>query len=266
MVAVINTTTYGGFVRGGLCAINNPCEVRDDGVEVVPDRSYAVPIEGVASCFGADGVFVLAGGCPLPRPPDVAASAFPSVFSLDDVRAGSAGAEVVLTADVAARARYGLVPVGDGAGCADEAVYTGTVLVQAADVAGDGLVQATTVPVDLPAVEGRSWWCVTTGSAAQATGVLLEVDGTPPVFAPGITVEDLGDALWVTPAFAVPELADSLVKVGPVGSTDCADESGYGRVLQVSVTIDHGDLPVTFCVLSSDAAGNRAPPAQFTIR
>jgi len=262
VVAVINTTTYGGFIRGGECFLGNPCELGPDGETMVDDRSYAQSVAGVAYCFDDAGVFALGGSCPLPAP-GVRTPATNATVSLDAVRAGEADVRVALLSDRAVAVRYGLAPATSARPCADEATYTGETRVEGGTTLADGLVEPTTVAVELPAVEGRSLWCVTSGAAADASVVVLDVDGTPPVFTPTITVEDIGDALWVIPSFVNPELSNIQTKVGR--DVDCSDADGFRDFLSTPIFVEKTDLPVTVCVLARDVAGNAAPMQQFRV-
>ncbi len=260
VVGVINTTSFAGLVRGGECALNNPCEAGAD-VRVVPDTSYASPVAGLGNCF-ADGVFELSEACPLPRPRDLEVSSAVPAVTLAGVEAGRRLDVTVLSA-APREVRHGVVPVTDPEGCDAEAAYTEVATVAPGDTAGDGLIQPT-VPVTLPPVEGRYWWCVTSGSAAEASRVLVHVDGTPPVLPPRLVVEDNGGMFWVTPAFVHPELSGSLLKWGEPG-LDCDDRDGYRMFLSVPVVIEESELPVEFCLISSDLAGNEAPVVRTTI-
>lgn len=270
VVAVINTTTYAGLVRGGECWLHNPCEILPDGVTVVPRTSYASPVAGLGECF-VDGMFALTDACPLPPAPSVAAMTQRNAITLDEALAGD---PVFVTARVAepGEVRHGVVPVGDPLGCAAEEVYTQTAVVAAADLADDlpdgvpggGLIESS-IPVTLPAVEGHYWWCATTGSAAEASRTLIHVDGTPPVFAPRLLVHEEDGVAWVTPAFVHPELTHSLLKSGPADQVDCAADDGYREFMSVALMVSPEDRPVRVCLRSADMAGNPAPTVELLL-
>lgn len=261
VVAVINTTTYGGFVRGGECFLGNPCELTEDGEAVVDDRSYAAPVDGLDACFDAEGTFGLGGACPLPGP-GLTTSTIGLHVTLDAVRDGTAHTDVTLLSDEAADVSYGLVPATAGQPCLDASAYTGRTRAEATTTTGEGLVEATSVVVDLPATEGRYLWCATTGRPADAAVVVLDVDGTPPVFTPTITVEDIGGTVWIRPTFVAPELANIEVAWGR--DLDCATAE-LRTFLTVPTAIETTDLPVTYCVQGADLAGNTGQVQSFTV-
>lgn len=266
VVAVINTTTFGGFVRGGECSINNPCEVGSGGTRVVADTSYAAPVDDLADCFDGTGTFVLDEGCPLPRP-GVTTRLARAAVTLDEVQEGADGLEVELLsdADETTQVRYGLAPVAPGA-CEDGDVYTGTTSVPPGAADSDGLIAPTTIELTLPAVEGRSFVCLSTGEDAPAARTIVDVDGTPPVFDPGVIVHWISDeSVQVSAVFAAPELALVKVKSGPAAGTDCDDDDGYGLMLSVASQFTSDELPIRYCVRASDLAGNQAPTAGFVV-
>lgn len=269
IAAVINTTTGGGFVRGGECSMSNPCEVGAEGTVMVPDRSYAVPVAGMGSCFGADGVFTLGGDCPLSAG-GIRTDGWPTtVLSLDDVTAGRNDPGIALVSDSPVTARLGLTPANASRGCLQESTYLSKTVDLVADTSGNDDewdVQGTSVSVNLPAQEGMFLLCVADAAdLSDPAVVVLEVDGTPPVFTPGITVERTEEGAFVIPAFIVPELAHFELKHGAVGSVDCEDPAGYVEFRLVPTFIESADLPVTFCTKASDVAGNWAPTQEFTV-
>jgi hypothetical protein len=65
IVGIVNTTAP-ATPDGHACERDHPCEVSDDGVEMVPGRGYATSASAVAACFGPDGRFGLdVPGCTL---------------------------------------------------------------------------------------------------------------------------------------------------------------------------------------------------------
>lgn len=261
VVAVINTTTYAGLVRGGECWINNPCEITADGVEVVPQTSYASPVAGLGACF-VDGVFTLTEACPLPAPAGVAAAPVRAAVTLAEVVAGESVGITVRGAEPG-EVRHGVVAVSDPLGCASEDVYSLRAVVAAGDLGddphgGNGLIESS-IAVTFPPVEGFYWWCATTGTAAEASRAIVHVDGTPPVFTPRILVEESDGVAWVTPTFVHPELSDTLLKHGPAAEVDCADDAGYQQFLSVAIMVEASERPVRVCLRSFDMAGNAAP-------
>jgi hypothetical protein len=66
VVAIVNTTNE----RGVACAINNPCEVGDDGKKTaIPDRGYAQRVTDIPACVSAVGEIDFAlSGCRLQKP------------------------------------------------------------------------------------------------------------------------------------------------------------------------------------------------------
>lgn len=269
IVAVINTTTGGGLLRGGECFMSNPCEVGDDGTAVVADRSYAVPVAGTAACFGSDGVFALDGDCPLSAG-GIRTDGRPLfVSSLDDVTAGLNDPDVALVSDAPVTARIGLTPADASRGCLQESTYRPQTVDLVADTSGNDDewdVQGTSISVNLPAQEGMFLLCVSDAADLSDPAVIVfEVDGTPPVFTPALSVEHADEGVFVIPSFIMPELANFELKHGPAGSVDCDDPSGYFTFLRIPVYIPTEDLPVTFCTQASDMAGNAAPTQEVTI-
>ena len=98
------------------------------------------------------------------------------------------------------------------------------------------------------------------GSERFAASAIVQVDSTPPVRQPELSVNDAGDTLFVEPIFSVPELSDFVIKFGSPPVTDCADEEGYSRFRRIPVQVAVSELPVTVCVIGSDEAGNEGQP------
>ena len=251
IVAMINTTTVGAHPDGGDCYLGKPCELTPTDVSVVADRSYAVPVAGIEQCF-VDGVFSLAApGCPLDPGGGVTARI--------DLRAvqptpGGAGATTAATISgppgIEFATKTGLATDID---CTDELGYGDT----------EALTAPVSVEVSVPADDGIYVFCVAEpGSERFAASAIVQVDSTPPVRQPALSVNDAGDTLFVEPIFSVPELSDFVIKFGSPPVTDCADEEGYSRFRRIPVQVAVSELPVTVCVIGSDEAGNEGRAVQ----
>lgn len=229
IVGVINTTT-GGALPGGACYLNAPCERTADGVRVVPDRSYAVGVAGIAGCFPS-GTFQLAAGCPLP-PPGVTLRVGQRTFTAAAL--GTPGAvRVELVAHHPTPVRVGVARAVNRPVCSDPATYSGSAIATPA---------GTPYPVSLTTSEGVYFLCVAAvGDLADAAVGVYSVDDTPPVR---------------TPSLSALATVDGLVKIGPEASTDCADV----RYRRVKIEVPASELPARVCVIGSDLAGNAGLP------
>ena len=122
------------------------------------------------------------------------------------------------------------------------------------------------VTVEVPAVDGMYVYCVAApDDVERAALAVIQVDSTPPQREPEVSVDDVGDGVRIEPIFSIPELSDFVVKIGPVGLTDCADDVGYVRYRRIPFTIDASELPAVVCVIGFDEAGNPAKPSEHTI-
>ena len=244
-VVGMTTTSTAGALPGGACYLDNPCEVGEGGVAPVSERSYAVSVAALHTCFSG-GRLTLDQGCPLPRP-GVDAQAGVTVLGSDGDQvsvAASAPAETVVATAV--------VPLTSVDAC-DDAVY---------DTPGIRLgPEPVLVPAAVPAEEGHYLLCLK-GSTVR---VALQRDLTPPVRTPEISTLPVGGGYRVRPLFSPPELSDYLVKLGPAATTDCGDNAGYRPFRRAPLAAAPRDLPATFCAIGLDLAGNPGPPVSQTL-
>ncbi len=94
---------------------------------------------------------------------------------------------------------------------------------------------------------------------------MLERDLTPPAGTPRLSVEEGSEGVRAQPVFSVPELLHFRIKYGPPASTDCDDPTGYRPFLRVPAFIPARDLPVTYCYVGADLAGNETPVYRRTL-
>ena len=262
VVGMINTTTVGAR-PGGACWLDNPCERTENGAVPVPDTSYAIAVDGLQSCF-PNGYFALTDSCPLPRPGVVVKTTVAAV--------NADGNEITaqVTTPTATTLRTGVAKLTDADSCAEDTTYTATV------AAGSG---PTTIKTTIPAEEGFYVWCIASQSAAGPTSggpasggpatrparVVLQRDLTPPVRTPRLSVDETDAGYRVTPVLSPPELSGFRIKVGPPASTDCADATGYQQYRLNPIVIPTRQLPVVFCYVGADLAGNETPAFSRTL-
>lgn len=264
IAAVINTTTWGSTpANGGMCFLNRPCELSDGELTWAEDTSYGVSVAGVGQCFDADGLFTLGGTCPL-TVSSLWANRGGGAFRGGDLPDSTAQMpQVSLALDPAlgesAPVRTALVPLTSSEVCSDPATYadsdasTATVTV-VENPWEDGLV----LPVDLPEEEGFLALCaVVEDDYPGAATVIFEVDRTPPLFAPGASVEDIGDGnIVVSPFLNPPELSTVRFTWVP-GDDECPATSDFQDYFVVPLMLEADQLPATYCIYGLDAAGNQ---------
>lgn len=190
------TTSTAGAAPGGACFTGNPCELTADGAAPVPDRSYAVPVSGLADCFPG-GRFALAERCPLPRPGIVVRT------GATVLGPGRNPVTVQVSAPAPTTVRTGVAPLTGPDAC-DRADYDATVSIGP---------EPAPVTATLPAAEGHYLLCLDAGLQDQPAGrVALERDLTPPVREPEIAVLAVAGGFRVRPLASPPELSSFLVK------------------------------------------------------
>jgi hypothetical protein len=122
-----------------------------------------------------------------------------------------------------------------------------------------------------PSGEGFHVACVAplegaTVASGVASFAILQVDDTPPVVEPELSIIEGEDgAFSIEPIFATPELSDYLVKVGPRATVDCADPEGYVRYRRMPIQVPAADVPASACVIGHDLADNAAPAVRFEL-
>jgi len=256
IVSIVNTTNTGVPVeRGDTCYLGKPCEVEGAAAVFVPDTSYGVRTAGVGACF-PEGVFALGGACPL------------EVAPLWDVNGGGifgpngedgAGRTPVLELRSAVAAEVAVVQdvaLGDASTCTDPATYAG-----ASRVAVDAdAEEPVTVPVTLPVENGFVLACAAVvGEESLAARFVFSIDAVAPTEGPRLAIEDLGETLMVDPLFDIPDIADIEVLFGPADEIDCADRAAYRLYIRQPFFIERDELPVRFCAVGFDMAGNESP-------
>lgn len=266
IVALINTTNLGGVTP---CAAGVPCEAGPDGTALRPNTSYAIPVAGLGACF-SDGRFDLTlNGCPLDDGVQLTISGTPAqpiqpTVEGTDGQTRPATWNAILSGTLPYY-RYKIGPAG-AVDCHIEAGYSEII----------PLANRQTIDEPLPATDGSEVLCVVAGNSptvdeswqpvAAATIVRAEIDTTPPVLEPYLNIVRFGADVSVEPIFAIPELSDFSLKVGPAGATDCADESDYFPYRRIPTRIAATDLPATVCVIGRDVAGNASPPVEHDIQ
>lgn len=263
VVAMINTTTLGAPAEGGDCYLGKPCEQTPGTIAVVPDRSYAVGLGGLARCFTA-GVFdLLADGCPLDQGHE------PSVHTtrravMPDQPGGVADVDALITGTPGQEYVTKIGPA-DSTVCADRVGYgeTATLPAVESDVGDDATVERS-VEVAVSGDDGIYLYCVSSpGDQTHAAVAVIDLDSTPPVRVPELSIV-AGDGVFVQPIFSPPELSDYLIKIGPE-DVDCDVHDGYVRYRRVALPIAAAELPATVCIVGYDEAGNSAEPVSFLI-
>ncbi len=116
------------------------------------------------------------------------------------------------------------------------------------------------MPMTLPAENGFVLACAAVpGEESLAARFVFTIDAIPPDFAPELSVQDMGDVTMVDPLFDIPDIADIQVLFGPPDDTDCTDRAAYRPYVRQSFFIEAADLPVRFCAVGFDMAGNESP-------
>ena len=268
LVGILNTTTYKGEA-GTPCALGRPCEITEDGEEALPDTSYAMPLGGLAGCFGTDGVFALGAGCGLDPGDGVALTGQPFSVnpSVPDPLTGANGRRTTWATGVEGAGfthyRYKIVPLETG-DCADGAGY------------GDAVPVSQLIDERLPLEEQRLLLCVVGGPSASpdaawqtfanATFAVTAIDTTPPTVPIDFSKQGNAKDGWrIEPLFAPPELSMFLHKVGPARTTDCGDPHGYKEYRRIPMSVKPGG-PYRYCAIGFDDANNPSAPAGIVLK
>ncbi|MFT3798919.1 trypsin-like serine peptidase [Microbacterium sp.] len=270
IAAVINTTTAGSSKEnGGLCFLNRPCELGEQGIAMVEGTSYAVSVAGIGRCFDDAGVFALGDDCPL-ETSSVWANSGGGIFRGGDLpdATGSTPDVGLVTSEAFggdAPVRTALVALTSAAVCTDPSAYAGaesTSVPAGVEEWDPGQI----IPITLPDVEGHYALCAVAGDDyAGAAAVLFEVDRTPPIFAAGASVEDLGDGhVWVSPFLNPPEISTVRFTWVP-GDVACPATDQFQDFFIVPLLLEPDQLPATYCIYALDAAGNTTEVTRIPI-
>lgn len=248
--AIINTSTQGQIHSSGdiPCFTNSPCELDQPNGNMILDAAYALPLAGVARCFGNGGRFDLrAPGCPLDPGTALTAANGPPT----SVRPG---AEWNVTVSGVPSFRYKSGPEWQ-TDCRTDTGYS--------DSRPAGRLQELMSPAD-----GRSVLCLLAPDqpARYATFLHTAIDSNPPALNPQWTVFGEGGTYRVQFFFNVPDLSDYRYKYGPAAAIDCDNPAGYQiyRRVPILVPFDTAAL-IRFCVLAGDRAGNLSRPSHILL-
>lgn len=258
IVSLINTTNTGVPVeRGDTCYLGKPCEIDGNAAVFVPDTSYGVSVAGIGACF-VDGVFTLDGPCGLVVPA-LGDSEGGGIYGPDGTDGGGWQPELRLRSDTDVEvAVVTNVPLGDAARCTDAAAYA-----DAPRYTVEGLAEEpVTIAVDdLPVENGFVLACAAVpGDEDGAIRFVFSIDAVPPTSGPELSVESLGDdEIMVDPLFDIPDIADIHVLYGEPDATDCANRDAYRPYIRQAFFIPNEELPVRFCAVGFDMAGNESP-------
>lgn len=265
VVGMVNTTTIGA-APGGSCYLGQPCEVHSGSASEMENRTYLMPVHTWAACFPAGSVsrFVpSAPGCPVEPAHSVAVSA--------PRRAAQPGATWAATITSPGWAGEIAVKAGpvSSTDCRDAEHYV------VAGVLSD-LNEPEEIGFDepLPDDEGVYVACATTVDTAgniDTTGAgyaVMQIDSTAPTADIELVVRveaGEGEAAYVQPVFAPPEMSSFDIKFGPLDETDCSSPDGYVIYRRVPVIVPAAEQPALVCVVADDEAGNRGDPQDFTV-
>lgn len=259
VVSMINTTNAGvPAALGETCYLGKPCEIRGSTAEFVPNTSYGVAVAGVGSCF-VDGGFTLSAACPL-QVARLGDSSGGGIFGANGVDSGELTPQLELRSGSAAEvAVSGALPLDQSSSCANPLTYPSKRVSVPADTA-----EPVIVDVPLPSEHGFVLVCAAVpGSEADAARFVFATDTRAPSEGPALSVERLDDGgLLVDPIFAVPEIANILVLSGDPDQTDCSDRAAYLPYRRQAFLFDAAELPVRFCAVGFDMAGNESPVTQ----
>ncbi len=178
-------------------------------------------------------------------------------FGANGVDGGGWQAEITLTSEDDLEVAVALgVAVGDARACTRPETYANATMLSLAADEGQA-----TLPVTLPSQNGFVLACAAIpGREQQAARFVFVIDTVPPASAPTLSVTDLGEGgLMVDPLFHPPEISDIHMLFGPVDATDCSDRDAYIPYRRQPTFIEAADLPVRFCAVGFDRAGNESP-------
>ena len=149
-----------------------------------------------------------------------------------------------------------LIELTNATACTDPAVYEGAPSIEVPSTV-DPWDPGYVLPVALPEEEGHFALCAVAGNDyAGAAAVVFEVDRTPPMFAAGASVEDLGEGnVAVQPFLNPPEIATVRFTWVP-GDAECPATDQFQDFFIIPLMLESGKLPATYCVYALDAAGN----------
>lgn len=267
VVGLVNTTTIGSL---GVtdCWLGRPCEV--EGTHGVSDEaaSYAVPVEGLASCFDGGGELRRgASGCPLDDgrqldlQPEWLGARNPARLA---TAPGGARWNVKVAGGAFPAYRYKIGPAGS-VDCRNTRGYGEPHRVTATSI----------VDAALPEAEGHYALCVlgdkgvASGGPAQdpahASVVTLQIDRTPPRVPPSVRVRESDTAWSLFPDYAPPEISSYVFKFGSIADTDCANRAGYRPWVVSPFTIRKDGTTVRLCVIGMDDADNPTPALEMLL-
>ena len=248
---LVNTTVE----SESACYLGAPCEIGEGAVSLNKGTSYATPIDGLLTCFDANGSFSLSEGCPLPPPSQLTFAEAPWSASQPPLTWGA-----TLTGDYSFyRYKTGAAGVVN---CRSDAGYSAPLV----------LVDNPTIDDPVPDEEGFYLLCVLAGNTATVDGswqnpayptvAIAEIDTTPPMLEPQLVVRESADYFDISLIFQPPELSDYWYKFGPVETTDCNDEADYIRYFRVAISIEREEAPIKLCVIGFDNANNPTEPLE----
>lgn len=265
--ALINTTTVGGEYA---CALGVPCEVTNTGVQMHPNTSYATPIIGLSHCFDAAGFLDLdIVGCPLDDGRQLALDGYPLSASQSAITDDTGATQRItwnstLSGDFT-HYRYKTGGVAS-VNCRDEVGYSDPIALM-----NDNLIEEA-----IPEAEGFYYLCLVAGNSptidatwqllANATVVFAQIDITPPIIPPILSIQEFESEYLIEPIFKVPELIHYILKFGLPTTTDCNDPAGYLPYRRIPVSIEKStQIPAKVCVIGYDYANNATPPLEEII-
>ncbi|MFN2107824.1 MAG: trypsin-like peptidase domain-containing protein [Candidatus Promineifilaceae bacterium] len=261
ILAIISTTSIGGQ---SPCRLNAPCEITPAGVSLQHDTSYAAPVNGLSACFNDGGRLDLAQpDCPLDDGRQLQISGVPQQAVRPTARQenGAVAANTWnahLSGDLPYY-RYKSGPVG-AVDCRNDDGYSPVYPLAERPVIDDAL----------PESEGLHTLCLLGGPSPVvddtwqpprfATSIRVEIDTTPPLAAPSVSLATSGGELLIQPDLDPPEITAVDYKLGPIAGTDCADRTGYASFGLRPLSVPTANLPALLCLIPRDAAGNPGLP------
>ena len=265
--ALINTGTIGSRFA---CALHAPCEVTDTGTAMHPNTSYAIPTLGLAACFNAKGRFNLdTSDCPLDNGQQLTLDGYPQTalqpFITDSTGIVKSPTWNTNLGGEFTHYRYKTGPVSQ-VDCWEDIDYSEAI----------ALAQKPLIADTIPESEGFYYLCVVAGNSPtvdatwqptqHATVVIAQIDATPPIIPPIVSIRDRGNEYAIEPIFEPPELSAYSWKLGIPATTDCAAPTAYQPYHGVPIRLDKStQLPTKLCLIGFDSATNPTPPLEKVI-
>lgn len=262
VVGIIGTTTRGA-TESSQCLWDSPCEVKHGQPTWLPDTNYSSPVHMLNACF-SDGVFSPGNSGCVMQPSSIVTPANPD-YLRTYVRLHRNDKGEIIPANWNFKfgidsSHYSFKTTRNPRHCQAPDGYSQLIADKHSHI--DAQIGSEPGLYSLCVMGAKEGEDISANNYSNAFIHTVELFADTPVNPPAVTVRRTEHGQNVRFTNSLPENVVHLYKFGPNESVQCDDPKGYQYMYAPSnnLTIPPGSVPITFCSMTKNAAGEFSAP------